>query len=59
MHVYKAGGVQGLGRLSETDVNMLLDEKLAALSQMLGEKKYLLGQEPSVADAAAFGFLDK
>lgn len=53
------GLVQGLGRLSEADVNMLLDEKLAALSQMLGEKRYLLGEQPCVADAAAFGFLDK
>ena len=53
------GGGQGLGRLSEADINTLLDEKLAALSQILGEKKFLLGQQPCVADAAAFGFFDK
>ena len=45
--------------MSEADINMLLDEKLAALSQILGEKKFLLGQQPCVADAAAFGFFDK
>ena len=38
---------------------MLIDEELAALSQMLGEKPYLLGEQPCIADAAAFGFLDK
>lgn len=51
--------VQGLGRHSEADINHLIDENLAALSQMLEDKRYLLGQQPCVADAAAFGFLDK
>ena len=51
--------MQGLGRHSEADINFLIDEDLAALSQMLGDKDYLLGRHPCLADASAFGFLDK
>jgi glutathione S-transferase len=51
--------LQGLGRHSEADINHLIDEELAALSQMLGDKAFLLGQRPCAADATAFGFLDK
>ena len=51
--------MQGLGRHSEADINFLIDEDLAALSQMLGDKEYLLGRHPCLADASAFGFLDK
>ena len=51
--------MQGLGRHSEADITLLIDEDLAALSQMLGDKEYLLGRHPCLADASAFGFLDK
>ncbi len=37
----------------------MLDEALAALSAILGDKRYILGNQPCVADACAFGFLDK
>lgn len=37
----------------------MLDEALAALSAILGGKKYILGNQPCIADACAFGFLDK
>lgn len=50
---------QGLGRHSERDINLVLDEGLAALSAILGDKRYLLGAQPCTADACAFGFLDK
>jgi glutathione S-transferase len=36
-----------------------MDEGLAALSALLGDKRYLLGFQPCVADASVFGFLDK
>ncbi|BDA43783.1 Failed axon connections homolog [Coccomyxa sp. Obi] len=49
---------QGLGRHSERDINLMMDEGLAALSAILGDKRYLLGGQPCVADASAFGFLD-
>ncbi|CAL8468263.1 g7802 [Coccomyxa elongata] len=49
---------QGLGRHSERDINLMVDEGLAALSAILGDKRYLLGGQPCVADASAFGFLD-
>ncbi|CAK0782054.1 hypothetical protein CVIRNUC_005540 [Coccomyxa viridis] len=57
-HMKSALHYQGLGRHSEADINFLIDEDLAALSQMLGDKEYLLGRHPCLADASAFGFLD-
>ena len=51
--------VQGIARHSEAEINELLADGLAALSILLGEHKFLLGGAPCVADAAAFGFLDK
>ena len=48
-----------MGRHSERDINLMVDEGLAALSAILGDKSYLLGGQPCVADASAFGLLDK
>ena len=52
-------GVQGLARHSQQDVNLLLHDDLSALSTMLGEKRYLVGDAPCEADAALFGVLDQ
>ena len=38
---------------------MLLNEDLSALSTVLGNKRYLVGDAPCEADAALFGVLDK
>ena len=51
--------MQGMARHSEGDVMEVMDEGFAALSALLGDKKFLLGSEPCIADASAFGFLDK
>ncbi|KAK9914853.1 hypothetical protein WJX75_001317 [Coccomyxa subellipsoidea] len=56
--VRSAMTIQGLARHSERDILWMLDEALAALSAILGGKKYILGNQPCIADACAFGFLD-
>ena len=43
---------------SEAEINQLIDEDLAALSKILGDKPYFLGARPSAADASAFGTLE-
>jgi len=55
--VKKAIWVQGLGRHTmETMVQMVSDD-LRNLSVLLGNKKFLLGDEPCEEDAAIFGML--
>lgn len=49
---------QGLGRHSQHDFNLLIQQDLATLSALLGDKPYLLGDAPTEADAAVFGVLD-
>jgi glutathione S-transferase len=36
-----------------------MDEGFAALSALLGDKRYFLGFQPCVADASVFGLLDR
>ena len=50
--------MQGVLTNSEADINQLIDEDLAALSGILGDKKFFLGSEPTAADASAFGTLE-
>ncbi|CAD7701447.1 unnamed protein product [Ostreobium quekettii] len=49
---------QGLSRHSENDVIFLLTSSMAALSGVLGEKRYVTGDAPCPADASVFGMLD-
>ncbi|GMH41048.1 hypothetical protein BSKO_08958 [Bryopsis sp. KO-2023] len=49
---------QGFGRHSEPDVRKLFDASLCAISDILGENKYITGEEPCPEDAAVFGVLD-
>ena len=49
--------MQGILTNSQHDINILIDEDHAALSAMLGEKKYFFGNQPSTTDACVFGFL--
>ena len=50
--------VQGVLTNSEADINQLIDDDLAALSAILGDKPYFLGSQPSAVDASAFGTLE-
>lgn len=49
---------QGILTNSEEEINQLIDDDLAALSKILGDKPYFLGSRPSAVDASAFGTLE-
>lgn len=48
---------QGTGRHSYDEVVAIMNESIEALSKILGNKKFLLGNEPCDDDAAVFGLL--
>ena len=48
---------QGLGRYPYEDMVRVLCEDLRDVSNLLGNNKFFLGDEPTEADAALFGFL--
>lgn len=50
--------LQGVLTNSEEDINQLIDDDLAALSNILGDKPYFLGAEPAAVDASAYGTLE-
>jgi glutathione S-transferase len=47
----------GLGRHSEAEIVQLGARSLAALSALMGENRYLMGEGPSGSDATAFGMV--
>lgn len=48
---------QGTGRHSYDEVVAMMNESSEALSKILGNKPFLLGNEPCEDDAAVFGLL--
>ena len=48
---------QGIGRHSHEEIMAFGKADLDALSQILGDKPYLLGNEPTSIDAVGYGFL--
>ncbi|KAK9795882.1 hypothetical protein WJX73_006505 [Symbiochloris irregularis] len=48
----------GMGRHSQQDLDWLVQKDLRCMSTLLGNQPYLLGKEPSEADATLFGLLD-
>ncbi|MCF6229580.1 MAG: glutathione S-transferase family protein [Gammaproteobacteria bacterium] len=57
--VRRALYLQGFGRHSDEEILAMTTEMLQALSDLLGDKVYLLGEQPSTLDATAFGFLSE
>lgn len=55
--ILKALYVQGTGRHNYDEVLEMGYKTLYAIADLLGEKKYFHGNEPSSIDAVAFGFL--
>ena len=53
----KGAWEHGLGRHSRADVERLCIRDLEAVSDILGEKPFLLGDEPCEADCTLFGFI--
>jgi len=47
----------GLGRHSKDEIYSIAENDLKAVSDLLGDKSYLLGEEPSTYDCAVFGLL--
>lgn len=48
---------QGLGRHTPAQIADLAERSIDVLSQLLGDKDYLMGESPSGVDATAFGVL--
>jgi glutathione S-transferase len=48
---------QGFGRHSEAEMTAMACRAYDSLSQILGDNKYLMGNEPCGADATAFAFI--
>ena len=55
--IRKALDGQGMGRHSAADIAVLAKRDLDAVSALLGDKPYLLGERPSGADATVFAFV--
>ncbi|XP_078383184.1 failed axon connections homolog isoform X1 [Oculina patagonica] len=47
----------GIGRHSEQEVYGIGEKDLLAVSEILGQKKFLFGEKPCLADAALFAFI--
>lgn len=48
---------QGLGRHSQEEINQLAEESLRMLAQNLGEKAFIMGNEPSSFDATFYSYI--
>ena len=53
----KATRAHGLGRHTRAEIERFAIRDLAALSTILGDKAYLMGETPFAADAAVFGMV--
>jgi len=47
----------GIGRHTEQELYGIAERDLLAVSEILGEKKFLFGDKPCLADAAVFAFI--
>ncbi|XP_046551641.1 failed axon connections homolog [Haliotis rubra] len=57
--VAKSTWYQGLGRHTEEEVTQMFKKELQALSDFMGERKFLMGDEPCESDCAVFGQLSQ
>jgi glutathione S-transferase len=48
---------QGTGRLTDAEIDMIAERAARAVSDILGDSPYLLGERPSAADATVLAFL--
>ena len=47
----------GIGRHSEQELYGIAERDLLAVSEMLGQKKFLFGEKPCLADVGLFAFI--
>ncbi|XP_067666046.1 failed axon connections homolog [Haliotis asinina] len=57
--VAKQTRTQGLGRHTEVEVTQMFKKELQALSDFIGDRKFLMGDEPCESDCAVFGQLSQ
>lgn len=57
--VRKAAWGQGIGRHSREEVLEIARRDLQAIADFMGQKKFLMGDEPSETDCAVFGMLSQ
>lgn len=48
---------QGIGRHTPEEIYKIAEQDILAISKILGDKEYILGDKPSSFDCALFGFL--
>ena len=48
----------GIGRHSEEELYGIAERDLLAVSAILGQKKFLFGEKPCLADVAVFAFIN-
>lgn len=58
-HIQKATRIQGIGRHTFEEVQEIGRKDLVALSTLLGDKPYFMGDEPTELDCAIFGMLSQ
>lgn len=57
--VKKRMEANGIGLHSPTEIYQITGDNLRAVSEMLGSKKFICGDEPCEDDAAIFGMLSQ
>ncbi|XP_048239532.1 failed axon connections homolog [Haliotis rufescens] len=58
-HLNKQTWTQGLGRHTEGEITEMFKKDLQSMSDFMGTKKFLMGDEPCEADCAVFGQLSQ
>jgi len=56
-HVTTSLWSHGIGRHSEEEIYSIAEKDLRAASQLLGKKKFVMGNKPCLLDAALFGLV--
>lgn len=56
-NILKSARTQGLGAHSHQEIEAIGRKDLAALSAILGDNSFLMGEEPTEVDCSIFGFL--
>ena len=56
-HITQSLWSHGIGRHSEEEIYSIAEKDLRAASQLLGKKKFVMGNKPCLLDAALFGLV--
>ena len=56
-HMQKSLWAHGIGRHSREEIYSIAERDLRAVSELLGEKKFVMGNKPCLLDAVMFGLV--